>query len=210
LARQCWSAMVRSVMAQTIVIRVSDRTLLALQRGETVPIRLTRKNVVGGVTRRTGRRPGRKARAKRLWWQVGDLPAPGSLPARLLLWAIAQGGKVTTKQAQGVFRRSSTQASGMLSHLAAAGLLRRDGWGRYVVTSRGKASRKALSKVGPYREGSNRARVLAWARKRRRPFGIEDVARLLGVGRASVHVVLQRLLKDRFIARERIGAYRAR
>jgi len=202
--------MVRSVMAQTIVIRVSDRTLLALQRGETVPIRLTRKNVVGGVTRRTGRRPGRKARAKRLWWQVGDLPAPGSLPARLLLWAIAQGGKVTTKQAQGVFRRSSTQASGMLSHLAAAGLLRRDGWGRYVVTSRGKASRKALSKVGPYREGSNRARVLAWARKRRRPFGIEDVARLLGVGRASVHVVLQRLLKDRFIARERIGAYRAR
>jgi Mn-dependent DtxR family transcriptional regulator len=196
-------------MAETIVIRVSNRTLLALQQGETVPIRLHRKNVVGGVTRRTGRRSGRKARAK-LWWQAGDLPAPGSLPARLLLWAIAHGGKVTTKQAQGVFRRSLSHASGMLSHLAAAGLLRRDGWARYVVTAKGRASRKALSRVSPYREGSHRARVLAWARKRRRAFGIEDVARLLGVGHSSVHVVLQRLLKDRFVVRERIGAYRAR
>ena len=115
-----------------------------------------------------------------------------------------------TKQAKRVLRRGRQHTSGVLSNLAAAGLLRRESWGRYVVTAKGKAARAALSEVGRYLKGSHRARVFAWARKRRRPFEVADVARFLRVGRQSVQTVLRKLVRDRVLTRESLGVYRAR
>jgi len=195
-------------MSSTIVVRVSARTLAKLQRGESVRVRLDRSNVVGGVTRRPGRRPDRNPARDALWFQRGGRPQPGSLPARLLLWTIDHGGRVDSRQAQRVLRRSRVYSSGVLSQLAAAGLLRREHWGRYAVTAKGKAARAALSDVGRYRKGTHRQRLLEWATRRWRPFEVAEAARFLGISHASVQVVLRALLRDRMISRESLGVYR--
>jgi len=195
-------------MPQTIAIRVSDRTMVALRRGESVRIRLDRSTVVGGVVRRSGRRPGRTPRTS-LWWQTGGLPQPGSSPSNLLLRAIENGGTVDSPQARRFLRRSRTYSSGLLSQLAFAGLLQRESHGRYSVTAKGRAAREALADTGLYRKGTHRRRLAEWVIERQRPFGIADAARLLGISHASVKVVLRRLLRDRVIERENPGVYRA-
>lgn len=197
-------------MPETIAIRVSDRTLEALRRGESVRVRLDASGVVGGVARRPGRKPGRNSKRKSLWFHTGGTPQPGSVPARLLLWAIEHGGTVDTRQAQSAIRRRRVDSSGVLSDLAAAGLLRREHWGRYAVTAKGRATRAALSDVRLYRKGAHRQRVAEWAIGHQRPFDVAEVARLLGISHSSVSVVLTRLLWDRVIERESLGVYRAR
>ncbi len=196
-------------MPGTIAIRVSDGTLAALRRGESVPVRLDRSNVVGGIARLPGRRPGRNSARKRLWFHTGGLPRPGSVPARLLLWAIEQGGRVDSRQARSAIRRARAYSSGVLSLLAAAGLLRREHWGRYSVTPKGMAARATLTDVGLYRKGTHRQRLAEWAIRLQRPFEVAEVARLLGISHESVQVVLTRLLRDRVIERESLGVYRA-
>ncbi len=196
-------------MPETIAIRVSDRTLAALRRGESVRVRLDRSNVVGGVARRPGRKPGRNPRRRSLWFHVGGTPRAGSVPAHLLLWAIDHGGTVDSRQAQAVLRRRRMYSSGVLSLLAAAGLLRREHWGRYAVTAKGKAARAALSDVGLYRTGTHRRRLAEWAIERQRPFDLVDAARLLSISHSSVSVVLSRLIRDRVIEHESLGVYRA-
>jgi len=192
-------------MPETIAIRVSDRTFAALRRGESVRVRLDASSVVGGVTRRPGRKPGRNSERNSLWFHVGGTPRPGSVPARLLLWAIEHGGTVDTRQAQSAIRRRRVYSSGVLSDLAAAGLLRREHWGRYAVTAKGRAARATLADVRLYRKGTHRQRLAEWAIGRQRPFEVAEVARLLGIARKNVHVVLTRLLRDRVIERESLG-----
>lgn len=196
-------------MPRTIAIRVSDRTFAALTRGETVRVRLDRSTVVGGVTRRPGRKPGRRPPRKTAWFRNGALPRPGSVPARLLLWAVEHGGTVDSKQARAAIRRGRVHSSGLLSLLAGAGLLRREHWGRYSVTAKGMAARAALSDDGLYRKGTHRRRLAEWAIKRERPFEVADAARLLGISHGSVQVALVRLLRDRVIVRVSFGVYRA-
>lgn len=195
-------------MPPTIAIRVSDRTIAALRRGESVTVRLDRSTVVGGVIRRSGRRPGRNARTS-LWWQTGAPPQPGSLPANLLLWVIENGGTVDSPRARRFLRRSRMYSSGLLSKLAFGGLLRRESHGRYSVTAKGRAAREALDDTGLYRKGTHRRRLAEWAIVRQLPFGVADVSRLLGIARGSAHTVLKRLLRDRLIERESVGVYRA-
>jgi len=69
-------------------------------------------------------------------------------------------------------------SSGLLSQLAASGLLRREHWGRYSVTAKGRAARAALSDVGLYRKGTHRQRLAEWAIGHQRPFDVAEVARL--------------------------------
>ena len=182
----------------------------ALRRGESVSVKLSSANVVGGMTRLTGRRPGSKSKRGSLWFHTGHAPAAGTAPARVLLWTIEHGGRIESRQARTVLRTSRVHASGVLSQLRAAGMLRRDHWGRYSVTTKGKAARASLMDVGLYRKGTHRQRLADWARKRRRPFELADGARLLGISHASVHVVLRRLMRDRVVVRESLGVYRAR
>ena len=196
-------------MPETIAIRVSDRTMAALRRGESVRVRLDRTTVVGGVTRRAGRKPGRNSERKTLWFHTGGTPRAGSVPGRLLLWAIDHGGTVDSRQAQAVLRRRRMYSSGILAQLAWAGLLRREHWGRYAVTAKGRAARAALSDVGLYRKGTHRRRLAEWAIERQRPFDVVDAARLLGISHDSVHTVITRLRRDRVIERESLGVYRA-
>jgi Mn-dependent DtxR family transcriptional regulator len=197
-------------MSETIAIRVSDRTMAALRRGESARVRLDRSTVVGGVTRRAGRKPGRNSMRSSLWCHRGRLPRAGSVPARLLLWAIEHGGGVDSRQAQSAIRRGRVHASGVLSLLAHAGLLRREHWGRYSVTAKGTAARAALSDIGLYRKGTHRRRLAEWAIGRQEPFDVVDAARLLGISHGSVHTVLTRLRRDRVIERESLGVYRAK
>lgn len=196
-------------MSETIAIRVSDRTLAALRRGESVRVRLDASSVVGGVTRRPGRKPGRNPKRNSLWFHTGGTPRAGSVPARLLLWAIEHGGTVNSRQAQAALKRPRMYSSGVLSQLAAAGLLQREHWGRYAVTAKGRAARAALSDAGLYRKGTHRRRLAEWAIKRSRPFDVVDAARLLGISHGSVHTVITRLRRDRVIERESLGVYRA-
>lgn len=195
-------------MSQTIAIRVSDRTLERLRRGESVRVRLDRSTVVGGVARLAGRRPGRNA-SNTLWFRTGALPSPGTVPARFLLRVIEDGGTITTRRARAILRRGRTHASQVLGQLAAAGLLRREQWARYAVTAKGLKARAALADVALYRAATHRRRLAEWAMERQAPFGVTDVARLLGISGRSVHTVLKRLLRDRVIERESPGVYRA-
>jgi hypothetical protein len=189
-------------MPQTIAIRVSERTMVALRRGESVRVRLDRSNVVGGVARRAGRRPGRNPR-RDLWFQTGRAPSPGTVPARFLLRIIENGGTVTSRQARFILRGGRTHASQML------GQLRREQWARYAVTPKGLAARAALGDEALYRAGTHRRRLAEWAMERQAPFGVTDVSRLLGVSRESAHTALARLLRDRVLVREAPGIYRA-
>ncbi len=198
-----------SRVSQTIAIRVSDRTVAALQRGESVHVRLDASSVVGGVARRPGRKAKRNSPRKTLWFHTGGTPRAGSMPGRLLLWTIDNGGAVDSRQARAVLRRSPVYSSGVLSLLAPAGLLRRLHWGRYAVTAKGMAARAALSDAGLYRKGTHRRRLAEWAIERQQPFEVADAARLLGIAQKNVHVVLRRLLRDRVIERESLGVYRA-
>jgi hypothetical protein len=196
-------------MPETIAIRVSDRTLAALQRGESVRVRLGRSNVVGGVTRRAGRKPGKSTVRDSLWFRTGGTPRAGSVPGRLLLWAIDHGGAVDSRQAQAVLRRRRMYSSGILAQLAWAGLLRREHWGRYSVTAKGMAARAELSEVGLYRKGCKSQRLAEWAIGHQRPFDVVEAARLLGTSTANLQIVLAKLLRDRVIERESLGVYRA-
>lgn len=197
-------------MLQTIAIRVSERTLERLRRGESVRVRLDRSSVVGGVARRAGRRPGRNPGRHRHWFQRGGAPNPGTVPARLLLRVIEDGGTITSRRARAVLRCGRTHASHVLSQLAAAGLLRREQWARYAVTPKGMAARATIAEEALYRAGTHRRRLAEWAMERGTAFGVADVSGLLGISRRSVHTVLKRLLRDRVIEREAPGVYRAR
>jgi Mn-dependent DtxR family transcriptional regulator len=150
----------------------------------------------------TGTPPSRRFRTR-------SLPSPGTVPARLLLRVIEDGGTITTRRAHAVLRRGRVHASQVLSQLAAAGLLHREQWARYAVTPKGLAARAALSDVALYRAGTHRRRLAEWAMERQRPFGVPEVSRLLGISHRSVHTVLKRLLRDRVIEREGPGVYRA-
>jgi len=148
-------------MPETIAIRVSERTLERLRRGESVRVRLDRSNVVGGVARKPGRKPGKSSDRRTLWFSTGRLPRAGSVPARLLLWAIEHGGTVDSRQARAALRRGRVYSSGVLSLLAGAGLLRRVHWGRYEVTAKGRAARAELSHAGLYRNGCKSQQLAA-------------------------------------------------
>jgi len=197
-------------MPETIAIRVSERTLERLRRGESVRVRLDRSNVVGGVARKPGRKPGKSSDRRTLWFSTGRLPRAGSVPARLLLWAIEHGGTVDSRQARAALRRGRVYSSGVLSLLAGAGLLRRVHWGRYEVTAKGRAARAELSDAGLYRKGCKSQRLAEWAIGHQRAFDVVEAARLLGTSTSNLQVVLAKLLRDRIIERESLGVYRAR
>lgn len=165
---------------------MSERTLERLRRGESVRVRLDRSNVVGGVARRAGRRPGRSPR-RDLWFRTGRPPSPGTVPARFLLRVIENGGTVTSRQARFILRGGRPHASQMLGQLAAAGLLRREQWARYTVTPKGLAARAALSEEALYRAGTHRRRLAEWAMAHGTSFGVADVSALLGIARGSAH-----------------------
>jgi len=196
-------------MARTIAIRVSDRKVKALEKGLPVNLILKPSNVMGGIRKRCGHRPAKGAGVRRGWLLGNRLPQPGSLPARVILWALDHGGRIEPGQVRTAIGSGFASEPGLLSHLARGGLLRRAHYGRYVVTPRAKRARAALSPVGPYRRGSLRERLLEWVRRRRRTFGIADVSRLLRRSGSTVHGVLEQLLLDRFVRRDGPSAFRA-
>jgi len=196
-------------MAKTIAIRASERTIHALEQGRIVALVLRPSSVVRGIKKRVARKRKPRPDLRYGWLRSNVLPRPGSLPARLLLWALKRRETIEPRQVREALGPEFAGARAILSNLAAGGLVRRVSHARYAPTAKAGRVRASLIDTGPYRKDSHRARVLEWARARRRPFGIPDAASLLGISSKSVFVVLKPLLRDDFVERESRGVYKA-
>ncbi len=68
------------------------------------------------------------------------------------------------------------------------------------------ASKESAGGAAP-REGSLPARVLAWAEKRKRPFGCLEVEKRFKLSRAHASMILSRLANGPPVSRVRRGVY---
>jgi len=79
--------------------------------------------------------------------------------------------------------------------------------GKPAKAARPKAPKSAGAVTTEFRAGSHPAKLLAYAQKRTRPFGVEDTAKHLKVKRAHASMVLTRLVATGHLKRAGRGAY---
>ena len=78
-----------------------------------------------------------------------------------------------------------------------------------AATRAAAAPRASNGKAGPYREGSLPARLMAWASGLKKPFGVPDVMKKLGIKRAHASMVLTRVANSGHVKRVGRGEYSA-